>query len=89
VKKHTVRTWRARQTDDPTHPLHTWTGYVVGNLPPAVDNPPRKVGKPLREPLAPLFAARRGEYRVIYRVSDQGLVIEVISGIHRRDAYHS
>ena len=49
---------------------------------------PRKVGKPLREPLAPLFAARRGEYRVIYRIIDQRLVIEVVSVVHRRDAHH-
>lgn len=50
---------------------------------------PRKIGKPLREPLAPLFSARRGEYRVIYRIIDQRLVIEVVSVVHRRDAYHS
>ena len=73
----------------PTHPLHTWTGYVVGNLPPAVDNPPRKVGKPLRQPLAPLSAAHRGECRVIYRVIDLRLVIEVVSVVHRREAYRS
>jgi len=48
----------------------------------------RRVGKPLREPLAPLFAARRGEYRVICRIIDQRLVIEVVSVVHRRDAYH-
>ncbi len=50
---------------------------------------PRRVGKPLREPLAPLFAARRGDYRVIYRIIDQRLVIEVVSVVHRRDAHHS
>ena len=48
----------------------------------------RRVGKPLREPLVPLFAARRGEYRVICRIIDQRLVIEVVSVVHRRDAYH-
>jgi len=48
----------------------------------------RRVGKPLREPLAPLFAARRGEYRVICRIIDQRLVIEVVSVVRRRDAYH-
>lgn len=50
-----------------------------------MDNPPRKVGKPLRKPLAPLFAAHRGECRVVYRIIDQRLVIEVVSGGHRRD----
>lgn len=48
---------------------------------------PRRLGKPLREPLAPLYAARRGEYRVIYRIVDGRLVIEVIAITHRRDAY--
>ncbi len=50
---------------------------------------PRRIGRPLREPLAPLFAARRGEYRVIYRIIDHRLIIEVVSVVHRRDAYHT
>ena len=48
---------------------------------------PHRVGKPLREPLAPLYSARRGDYRVIYRIINARLVIEVVSIIHRRDAY--
>lgn len=59
--------------------------FIMG----ALRENPRRVGKPLREPLAPLYAARRGEYRVIYRIIDQRLVIEVVSVVHRRDAYHS
>jgi len=35
-----------------------------------------------------MYAARRGEYRVIYRIVDQRLVIEVVSVAHRRDVYH-
>ena len=50
---------------------------------------PRRIGRPLREPLAPLFAARRGEYRVIYRIIDHRLIVEVVSVVHRRDAYHT
>jgi mRNA interferase RelE/StbE len=46
------------------------------------------VGKPLREPLAPLYSARRGEYRVLYRIIDARLIIEAVSIVHRRDAYH-
>lgn len=48
---------------------------------------PHRVGKPLREPLAPLWSARRGDYRVLYRVIERRLVIEVVSAVHRRDAY--
>lgn len=46
------------------------------------------MGRPLREPLAPLYSARRGEYRVLYRIVDERLIIEVVSVVHRRDAYH-
>ncbi|WP_341945107.1 type II toxin-antitoxin system RelE/ParE family toxin [Microbacterium sp. LWH11-1.2] len=49
---------------------------------------PRRVGKPLREPLAPLYSARRGEYRVIYRILDEQAVVEIVSIAHRRDVYH-
>lgn len=48
---------------------------------------PHRVGKPLHEPLAPLYSARRGDYRVIYRIIDARLVIEVVTITHRRDAY--
>jgi len=58
--------------------------FIVG----ALRENPRRVGKPLREPLAPLYSARRGEYRVLYRIIDARLIIEVVSIVHRRDAYH-
>lgn len=58
--------------------------FIIG---PLAGNP-RKVGKPLREPLAPLYSARRGEYRVLYRIEDDRLVIEIVTIEHRRDAYH-
>lgn len=57
--------------------------FIVG---PLRENPHR-LGRPLREPLAPLFVARRGEYRVIYRIIDDRVVIEIVTVVHRRDAY--
>jgi mRNA-degrading endonuclease RelE of RelBE toxin-antitoxin system len=48
---------------------------------------PWRVGKPLRWELEGLHAARRGQYRVIYRIVDDEVVVEVISISHRRDAY--
>lgn len=48
---------------------------------------PRRVGKPLREPLAPMWAARRGDYRILYQILEDRLVIDVVSIAHRRDAY--
>lgn len=48
---------------------------------------PRRVGKQLRDPLFPLFSARRGEYRVIYDIVEHEIRVDVVSIAHRRDAY--
>jgi len=48
---------------------------------------PRRVGAPLREPFDGLWRARRGEYRVRYRIDDEAHEIHVLDVDHRRDAY--
>ncbi len=48
---------------------------------------PRRVGKPLREPLEGLWSARRGQYRVLYRIDDAAGTVTVVEASHRRDAY--
>ncbi len=53
---------------------------------PLRDNP-RRVGKALRFQLAGFYAARRGQYRVIYRIDDSTVVVEVVRISHRGDAY--
>ncbi len=35
---------------------------------------PHRVGRRLREPLAPLWSARRGEYRVLYRILEPSVL---------------
>lgn len=50
---------------------------------------PRRVGKPLTRELAGQHVARRGEYRVIYRVDDNDGVVHVLRVEHRRDIYRS
>jgi len=42
----------------------------------------------VREPLAPLYSARHGNYRALYRIEDDRLVVEIVTIEHRRDAYH-
>lgn len=74
---------RALEIDLPEKVAAAAFEFIVGVL--AED--PRRLGKPLREPLAPLFSARRGEYRVLYRIIDHRVVIEIVSITHRRDAY--
>lgn len=48
---------------------------------------PRRVGKPLRGDLAGVWAARRGTYRVLYRLREEPREVVVVRIEHRRDAY--
>ncbi len=57
--------------------------FIVG----ALAHNPKRLGKQLREPLFPLYSARRGEYRILYRIEDRRLVIEIVTIEHRRDIY--
>ena len=50
---------------------------------------PRIVGAPLRAPIEGLWRARRGEYRVRYRIDDTSHRVIVLDIDHRRDAYRS
>ncbi len=53
----------------------------------ALAEEPRRVGKPLCYELEGLWSARRGDYRVIYRIVEN--TIQIIRIDHRRDAYRS
>ena len=57
--------------------------FLTGAL---VENPQR-VGKPLRGELAGIHSARRGTYRVLYRINDEQREVVVLRIDHRRDAY--
>lgn len=48
---------------------------------------PRVVGAPLRAPFEGLWRARRGEYRVRYRIDEAGHTVYVLDIDHRRDVY--
>lgn len=50
---------------------------------------PRRVGKPLKAPLAPAWTARRGAYRVLYLIDEETRTVEVTAVSHRSDAYRS
>lgn len=49
---------------------------------------PHRAGKPLFGPLAGCHGARRGTYRVVYRIDEQAHVVEVLDIDHRADIYH-
>ena len=48
---------------------------------------PRRVGKPLRNDLDGVWSARRGTYRVLYRIHQSRREVVVLRIDHRRDAY--
>lgn len=50
---------------------------------------PYRVGKRLLPPLDDRYSARRGTYRVIYRIDDAARVVTVVDIGHRRDVYRT
>ena len=48
-----------------------------------------RAGKPLDEPFDGYHSARRGTYRIIYRIDEAKHQVQVHSIRHRRDAYRS
>lgn len=48
---------------------------------------PRRVGKPLQRELEGYWSARRGAYRLIYRVDDTAGTVRVVRIDHRADVY--
>ena len=50
---------------------------------------PYPVGKRLLPPLDDRYSARRGTYRVIYRIDDAARVVTVVDIGHRRDVYRT
>ncbi len=61
------------------------TEFLTG---PLLDNPHR-VGKPLTRELGGYHSARRGAYRVIYRVDGTGRTVHVVRIDHRSDVYRT
>lgn len=50
---------------------------------------PARVGKPLQRELAGYHSARRGAYRIVYRIVTQHHVVRVVRIEHRADVYRS
>jgi len=57
--------------------------FIYGSL----ASNPQRVGKPLRNELAGLHSACRGDYRVIYRISTDEHQVEILAIEHRADVY--
>jgi len=57
--------------------------FIYGSL---AENP-RRVGKELKFDLSGLHSARRGDFRVIYRIVEADHRIDIVAVEHRSDVY--
>jgi mRNA-degrading endonuclease RelE of RelBE toxin-antitoxin system len=48
---------------------------------------PQRVGKPLARDLSGTFSARRGPYRVLYRIDEDTKKVTLLRVAHRADIY--
>lgn len=62
---------------------------VIDFITGALLDAPTKVGAPLRAELQGVRSARRGTYRVLYRIDDENREVIVLRVGHRRDVYRS
>ena len=68
-------------------PSETVAAAVIEFLTTTLVHEPRRAGKPLRGELAGIWSARRGTYRVLYRIAENPREVVVLRVEHRRDAY--
>jgi len=59
--------------------------FITGAL---IDNA-RRVGRALRNELAGIHSARRGTYRILYRIDETERIVTVLRIDHRSDVYRS
>lgn len=60
---------------------------AIVELLPTIAANPRRLGKPLKFDLEGRWAARRGPYRIIYRLNEEQHLVEVLAVAHRADLY--
>jgi len=64
-----------------------WAIFEFLNGP--LSDDPWRVSKPLHDELEGFRGARRGEYRVVFRIDEEQRVIRVLRVDHRSDIYRS
>ncbi len=74
---------RAVERDLPEAVAVAVVDFLFGPL--ATD--PHRVGRPLRFDLAGYWSARRGQYRVIYSIHDDHVLVRVVRISHRAEVY--
>ncbi|MGY1829756.1 type II toxin-antitoxin system RelE/ParE family toxin [Geodermatophilus sp. SYSU D01180] len=74
---------RAIERDLPERMAVAVVDFLYGPL--AAD--PYRVGKPLRFDLEGYWSARRGQYRVVYSIHEDEVLVRVVRISHRADVY--
>lgn len=74
---------RAIQSQLPEAVANAVIEFITG---PLLENPQR-AGKPLRGELAGILSARRGTYRVLYRIDEDESLVTILRVGHRGDIY--
>ena len=74
---------RAIERDLPERVAVAVVDFLYGPL--AAD--PYRVGKPLRFDLEGYSSAQRGQYRVVYSIHDDEVLVRVVRISHRADVY--
>ena len=80
-------TWTAASRRALTRLPEKVAAAVVEFLYGSLASSPYRAGKPLKLGLEGLHSARRGDYRVIYRIDDQPRQVTVVAIEHRSDVY--
>ena len=82
--------WRIEIMPSARRDLNRLKEAVASAVMEAIDHiadDPRRQGKPLRLELEGLWSARRGSYRVIYRIDERNRLVHIITIDHRADVY--
>lgn len=74
---------RAVASELPEPVAHAVIAFITGPLLAR----PRRIGTQLRGELAGVWSARRGTYRVLFRIDEERHRAVVVSIAHRRDIY--
>ena len=82
--------WRVEIMPSAHHDLNRLTEGAAAAVLEAITHiaeAPHRMGKPLRLELEGLWSARRGPYRVVYRIGDGRRLVQVVTIDHRSDVY--
>lgn len=83
--------WSVEYTQSATDEIHSLDGTIKKFIKKAIEEKlmtdPLKFGLPLRRNLAGLFKLRVGNYRIIYQIKEQEVIVLVVAVGHRRMVY--